>query len=108
MYKFVVILVFTLQFLGCASMRDYVGVKEGAVGLDLKKGFGEGREKKDYYLTSEGEAITVGDTKNEVISFIGLPDAIDTTLEGYESWIYDSRALKILFYNSKVRDWKRL
>jgi len=90
----------------CIQMRDYVGTKDGAVGLDLKKGFGQGEVKKDYYVVSEGIGIVIGDTRDEVIAKMGIPDKVDSTLEGYESWIYNTRKIKLLFENDRLDDWQ--
>jgi len=100
------IMVFGLLGVGCVQMRDYTGVRGGAAGLDVSNRFGEGMEKKDYYVVEAGEGIVIGDTKNEVIAQLGLPDEVKTNLEGYEYWIYQNRGLKLYFSGDRFREWE--
>ena len=99
-------IVFTVFISGCVQMRDYTGVKNGAPGLNIKNQFGPGESTKDYYVVSGGEGIVVGDTKDEVIAKLGLPDEVTTTVEGYEAWIYKSRNLKLFFSGDRFREWQ--
>ena len=39
-----------IVFISCVQSRDYLGVKEGAFGIDVKKGCDEGEEAKNYYI----------------------------------------------------------
>lgn len=96
------ILIFTM---GCVQMRDYTGIREGAFGLDIKKGFDEGGDKKDYCVVGEGIAFVIGDSKNEVIAGIGLPDKVETTLAGHESWIYEDRKINLFFKEDRFDGW---
>ncbi len=91
---------------GCVQMRDYTGVKDGAAGLDIKNQFGTGESTKDYYVVRGGEGIVVGDTKDEVIGQLGLPDQVTTTVEGYETWIYKSRNLRLFFSGERFKEWQ--
>ena len=91
---------------GCIQMRDYTGVKDGAAGLDVQNRFGEGMEKKDYYVVDDGDGIVVGDNKNEVLAHLGLPDEVKTTVEGYEYWIYQERQLKLFFSGDRFIEWE--
>ena len=93
---------------GCVQMRDYTGVREGAFGLDIKKGIGEGELKKDYYVVKDGVGLFMGDSKGEVINIIGLPNDVDTTFEGYERWIYEERKVKLIFKDDKLYGWQNL
>lgn len=107
--KYVSMGVFLLVgIVGCIQMRDYTGVKNGAFGLNVKKSFGEGKEKKDYYVIKGGEGIVIGDTKKEIIALIGLPDKVSTTLEGYECWVYEERKIELLFHEGRLKDWQQL
>jgi len=90
---------------GCVQMRDYTGIKEGAFGLDMQKGFGEGGNKKDYLILENGNSLIIGDSKNEVIAKIGIPDQVKTTIEGYESWVYESEKITLLFKGERLNDW---
>jgi hypothetical protein len=99
-----VILSLILSF-GCAQMRDYTGVRDGAFGIDVKTGFDQGVDKKDYYLISEEVALIAGDTKNQVIFKIGLPDNTDIGLDGYEQWFYEARGLVLFFRDDRLRGW---
>ncbi len=95
-----------LCVLGCAEMRDYTGVRGGSFVLDIKRGFDEGGEKKDYCLLKEGISLVVGDTKNEIISNLGLPDMIENTLEGYEKWVYGGGKINLFFNDYRLADWE--
>ena len=89
----------------CVEMRDYTGERDGAFGLDVKTGFDEGADKKDYHLFEDGVGLVIGDTKNEVTLKIGLPDKVDTTFEGYETWEYDQRKIKLVFREERLNGW---
>ena len=97
-----------MVFCGCVQMRDYTGIKEGAFGLDIRKGFGEGNIKKDYYAIGDRDGLIIGDTAREVTLKIGLPDKVETTQEGYEAWVYEDRKVKFLFEDGKLRDWQNI
>ena len=99
---FISLLVFAY---GCVQMRDYTGIREGAFGLDVNKGFDQGVDKKDYYLINEDVALIVGDSKDEVIFKIGLPDSIKMELDGHESWIYKERKIDLFFSDGRLRSW---
>ncbi len=90
---------------GCVQVRDYVGTKEGAFGLNVQQGFDKGEVKKDYYLTKSGESLNIRDTKNEIIGKIGSPDTIKTTLAGYEQWVYKNINLELFFENDKLNSF---
>ncbi len=104
--RMLIIALAVLAAAGCIQMRDYTGVKDGAFGLDVKKGFGKGKEKKDYYVIKDGEGIVVGDTKNEVITLMGIPDQVTTNLEGYECWVYEKNGVVFLFSEGKLKSWR--
>ena len=91
---------------GCVQMRDYTGTREGAFGLDIKQGFDSGVQVKDYYIIKDGLAIIVGDTKNEIISKIGLPTKVDLTLDKYENWTYEKLNLSLLFKDDKLNSFR--
>ncbi len=97
-----------IVFSGCVKLRDYTGIREGAFGLDIKKGFGEGGEKKDYCVFEDGADLVIGDKKSEVTLKIGLPDKVESTLEGYESWLYESRKIKLYFKGERLEGWNFL
>ncbi|MBU1113475.1 MAG: hypothetical protein KKH93_06365 [Candidatus Omnitrophica bacterium] len=99
-------LIFIAGLIGCVQMRDYTGVRDGAAGLDIKNQFGPGESTKDYYVVDAGDGIVIGDTKDEVIAQLGLPDEVATTLEGYETWIYKARSLKLFFSGDRFREWQ--
>ena len=104
----IAILMTCVTLTGCVQMRDYVGAKEGAFGVDIKKGFGRGEEKKEYIMVEEGCALVVGDTKKEVIQKIGTPESVDTTIEGYECWRYREKGIEIFFKTKKLYGWRML
>lgn len=95
----------SLIFSSCARMRDYTGVRNGSFGLDIQKGFGQGGEKKDYYVTEDGVSFVVRDKKSEIIAKLGFPDSKETTVEGYECWEYKNRKLKLFFQDDYLKDW---
>jgi hypothetical protein len=102
------ILFFLIFIWGCADMvemRDYTGVREGAFGLDVKRGFDQGVDKKDYYVIKQGVALIIGDTEKEVIVKIGLPDEISTTLDGHKKWLYKNRKINLFFKNKRLNSW---
>lgn len=106
--KILLFAILTLSLLACVQMRDYTGTKEGAFGIDIKQGIGEGKIKKDYYLSDKNEVIIEGYSKKEVRASLGYPDKITTNLEGNEVWIYQDKKLEIIFYEKKVNDWNEL
>lgn len=93
-------------FSACVQMRDYTGIRNGSFGIDIQKGFGEGKEKKDYYITEDGVSFVVHDKKSEIVSKLGFPDEREVTLEGYECWIYKNRKLKLFFQDDYLKEWK--
>lgn len=93
-------------FSSCVQMRDYTGIRNGSFGIDIKKGFGQGKEKKDYYITEDGVSFVVHDKKSEIVSKLGFPDERDVTLEGYECWIYKNRKLKLFFQDNYLKEWE--
>jgi len=97
-----------MLFCGCVEMRDYVGVKEGHLGLDIERGFGEGKSVKDYYALGNGEGLVIRDRKEAVISKIGNPDHRECTLEGLEAWTYKERNLRLLFDGDFLNGWEEL
>ena len=101
-------LIFLVCFIlaGCVQMRDYTGVRDGFFGLDVKKGFGEGAEEKDYYRVSADTAVIVRETKNQVKTKLGLPDSIGRNLEGYECWVYEKHKLKLFFEGDYLKEWE--
>ncbi|MBN3039969.1 MAG: hypothetical protein JW867_02470 [Candidatus Omnitrophica bacterium] len=103
------VLFLSVVLLGCVQMRDYVGEREGAMGLMQKKTFGKGEEvRKDYYVVSGGDGVVIGDVKDEVIAKLGLPDEVKTTFEGYEQWIYTDRAVSFYFEGERLIRWEQL
>jgi len=108
--KVVLTLLSVLIFLflgGCVSLRGYLSQNRGRVVLRVKKPFGEGYLKKDYYLTQQGTFINLNDNKERVIRALGLPDKVTHSLEGYYIWIYKSERLKVYFQGDYVRGLKR-
>lgn len=102
---FICLSIFLFVLSGCVELRDYTGTREGAFGLDIKKGFGPGADKKDYYVVKKDVNLIIGDTKNEIIFKIGLPDAIDVTLERYERWTYKDEKIKLFFSGNRLKEW---
>jgi hypothetical protein len=92
----------------CVEARDYFGANSGAVGLDIKKQFGEGKAVKDYYVTEDRIGLIKNDTKNEVSAKIGYPSSITTTLDGDECWIYEKRGLRLCFDGDRLDSWKEI
>jgi len=90
---------------GCVQMRDYTGVREGVFGLDINKGFGEGADKKDYYVFKDGINLISGDSKDEIIAKIGLPDKRDITLDKSEVWTYEERKIQLYFDGERLVSW---
>jgi len=95
-----------LMISGCVQMRDHTGVRHGAFYLGMHQGFDQGADKKDYYIIKDNVAIIIGDTKNEVIYKISLPDEVSTTLEGYETWIYQDYGLELIFKGDYLGSWR--
>ncbi len=108
MLKIIVLSFFLLSFTACVEMRDYTGVRDGAFGLDIKKGFDQGKDKKDYCLFDDGSFVVLGDKKTEVTQNIGLPDKVESTFEGYESWTYKERKVKLIFDQERLKGWEFL
>ena len=100
------VLTLTILISGCVQMRDYTGTRDGAAGLDVENRFGPGAAKKDYYIVKDGDGIVIGDSKDEVIAMLGIPDEVKTTLEGYEYWVYTERNLKLFFSQDRLREWQ--
>ena len=94
-----------IAMMGCVEMRDYVGARDGAFGVDVQTGLGTGADKKDYYIIKEDTAIILGDTKNEIIHKIGLPSKVGTTLEGYETWSYTEEKIELIFKGERLGGW---
>jgi len=107
--EFMYLIIFLLIFIsGCVQARDYVGVREGAFGLNVKKGFGDGANRKDYYLFEEGTYLIAGDSKNEVISRIGLPSKVERTLDSREGWVYEDKKMVLYFKEGHLNEWNSL
>lgn len=92
----------------CVESRDYLGARDGAVGLDIKRQFGQGEAVKDYYVTKDRIGLIKNDTKNEVTAKIGYPSSITTTLDGDECWIYERRSLMLCFNGDRLDSWKEI
>lgn len=92
-------------FCGCARVGDYVGTTHGYLTLGMKQKFGGGGEKKNYYALDEMTIISPGALKPDVREKLGLPDKIESNIEGYEIWIYNNRKIKLFFENEKFREW---
>ncbi len=105
MKKAVLVYLFLVFTIGCVQMRDYVGTKEGAFGVDMRQGFDEGVDRKDYYVIRGGEGLVIGDTKKEVIAKIGLADEVSLTLDKYEQWTYYDRNLNLYFKGDKLNNF---
>lgn len=103
---FCIFLLFVL--VSCVESRDYLGAKEGAVGLDIKKDFGRGQTVKDYFVTEDRIGIIKNDTKNEIIAKLGYPTNISTTLDGYDLWVYEKRGLELFFNGDYLDGWKKI
>ncbi len=98
-------IIICLSFFGCVQMRNHTGVRDGAFYFGMHQGFDQGADKKDYYVVGGSTAIIIGDSKNEVIHKIGLPDQISTTLEGYETWIYQDYGIELIFKGDYLGSW---
>jgi len=99
-------LVFSLIFLsGCAHVGDYVGTTHGYLTVGRKLKFGDGGEKKNYYILDDITVIAPGELKQAVREKIGLPDKVESNNEGYEIWVYEDRNIKLFFEKEKFREW---
>lgn len=106
MKRIVLISFALLSFISCAQMRDYVADKDDIAGVGIKTGFDEGVDKKDYYMVDKRTSIILRDTKNEVISKIGMPTKREKTLEGYDCWIYEDKKIKLFFEGEYLNRWE--
>ena len=102
LYLVIFLTVFTF---GCVQMRDYTSVRNGAFMLDVQTGFDSGAHVKDYYLVSDDIALIVGDSKNETIFKIGLPDKTEVALGGDEIWLYGKRGIDLFFRGNRLKGW---
>lgn len=102
---YALILLLPVLSYGCAHAGDYVGATHGYVTLGMKQGFGEGGDKKKYYIIDEMTIISPGDPKPSVKDKLGLPDEIKTNIEGYEIWTYKNRNIKFFFEKERFREW---
>jgi hypothetical protein len=93
---------------GCTRVGDYVGASHGYVTLGMKQKFGNGGEKKNYYALDEMTIIAPGDFKPDVREKLGLPDKVESNIEGYEIWIYGDRNIKLFFEKEKFKEWAYL
>jgi len=101
-------MLFPLLISSCVKMRDYLGTKNGCFGVNIKKGIGKGKLNKDYLVIKDNLFVSLGDTKREIKLKIGNPDTIIATKEGYESWVYKSIGLKLIFDNNRLIEWEKL
>lgn len=93
---------------GCVKMRDYTSTRKGCFAVDIQRGFGQGEDKKDYYMVDDSTALIVRDTVNEVRKKIGLPDEIERMVDGTECWIYKSKRLKLYFNQEYLESWEEI
>ncbi|MFA5007690.1 MAG: hypothetical protein WC546_00500 [Candidatus Omnitrophota bacterium] len=105
---FLTILMLIFCFCSCAGAGDYVGATHGYLTVGMKRKFGDGGEKKNFYALDNTTVIAPGELKQTVREKIGLPDKIQSNNEGYEVWIYDSRNIKLFFEEEKFREWAYL
>jgi hypothetical protein len=87
-------------------MRDCTGARRGAFCLLRDNKFGEGGEGKDYHIISDEIYLSRGDTQNEIIAKIGLPDSQEATKDGYEIWRYKSHSLELYFESGRLKFWR--
>jgi len=92
----------------CVQMRDHAAKRNGAFTLFSTTPFGEGEVSKDYYLVTPETALIVGDTKNEIVRKIGLPDEIVRRGDGVEAWRYKAHALELQFKGETMAVWKKI
>ncbi|MDD4294567.1 MAG: hypothetical protein PHP69_03515 [Candidatus Omnitrophica bacterium] len=91
-------------------MRDYTRPTEDDRGLavDYRYSFGEGLDSDNgYYELGQGLYIIVGDTKNEIIQKLGLPDNIDKMPDTSECWVYMSKEIKLYFMSDRLDSWEK-
>jgi hypothetical protein len=98
-------IILLLVLTGCTRVGDYVGASHGYVTLGMKQKFGDGGEKKNYYALDEMTIIAPGALKPDVREKLGLPDKVESNIEGYEIWIYESRNIKLFFEKEKFKEW---
>ncbi|MBD3246906.1 MAG: hypothetical protein GF333_07875 [Candidatus Omnitrophica bacterium] len=91
---------------GCVQMKDYVGVRHGAFGVDMKRGFGPGTEKKEYYLTGDYTGLVRGSSEREIRAHLGSPAEIGSTLEGYTRWVYKEPPITLYLKDGYLYEWK--
>lgn len=108
MYKFFIFIFIFFLLVGCVKMRDFLGTKNGAFGIDIKKRFGEGIATKDYFITDDGIGVIVRDTKSEIIKKLGQPDSIEKIMDKRECWVYEKRNLKLFFDGEYLTYWSNV
>lgn len=93
---------------GYSQARDYVGVHHGKVNVGLRQNFGQGLDKKNYYVINKDNIIAVGDSKEEVIKNAGYADKIERSIDGYEVWVYNQKKIKLFFDKEHLKEWSVL
>ncbi len=93
------------NFCGCARAGNFVGATHGYVTVGMKQKFGSGGEKESCYAIDNMTVIAPGELKRSVKEKIGSPDKVESTVEGYEVWIYKERNIKLFFEKEKFREW---
>ncbi len=107
MLKLVTILTMVILSSGCIKARDYFSAEKGAVRMNLVFPFGEGRPTKNYIVV-ENIVIDKGDTKKIVEKKLGKPSYIGRTLEGWEFYRYEEKALEVYFDRDRVVGFKKI
>ncbi len=90
---------------GCVQMRDYTGTRDGNFVVGMHRGFDQGVDKKSYRVVGENITLIFGDTKNDIVSKIGLPTKTKIELDGHENWMYDDRKIELFFSGNRLRGW---
>ena len=93
---------------GCTFLRKHISRDRGILSLRVKRGFGEGKGIKEYYITEREEIINLFDVKERIIDVLGKPDSMIYSLEGHEVWTYKAEKLKIYFTDDYVSDIREL
>jgi hypothetical protein len=94
--------------MGCAQAKDYVGVHHGSLTVGMKQGFGQGGEKKNYYVVDKDSVVAIGDSKEAIIRTLSYPDKIERSIDGYEVWIYNGKKIKLFLDKEYLKGWSSL
>jgi hypothetical protein len=94
--------------MGCAQAKDYVGVHHGSLTVGMKQRFGQGGNKKNYYVVDKDSVVAVGDNKEAIARNLGYPDKVERSIDGYEVWVYKERKVKLFLDKEYLKEWRNL